>query len=336
MEGRELPAARQLWGMITAYWLTQSIYVAAKLGIADMLTAGPMTSNDLAALAKVNSNRLHRLMRFLASRGVFSQTADLRFGLTRLSECLRTDVRTSIRAVAIMHGEEQYEAWRNLLHAVRTGESAFAHTFGLDFFQYLGCHPESAGTFNDAMTASLWRSATLATTYDFSGVASLVDIGGGQGALIASILAQHPGIHGILFDLPDVLRDAQKNLKALGVADRCAIVAGNFFDSVPAGGDVYLLSQIIHDWDDDRSLIILRNCRAAMTLQSRLLLIERVVPEDDQPSEAKGLDLHMMVLLAGQERTRPEYRLLLDSAGFRLLNIFELPSEVSIIEAAPA
>ncbi len=321
--------------MMTAYWLTQAIYVAAKLGIADMLIAGPMTSTELASLANVNPNRLHRVMRFLASRGVFSQTADQRFGLTRLSECLRTDVPTSIRAVAVMHGEEQYEAWRNLLHAVRTGESAFGHTFGCDFFQYLSNRPESAGTFNDAMTASRWRSATLAETYDFNGVASLVDVGGGQGALIASVLAQHREIRGILFDLPDVVRGAHKNLQAAGVADRCAVVPGNFFESVPAGGDAYLLSQIIHDWDDERSRIILRNCRAAMTLQSRLLLIERVVPEDDQPSEAKGLDLHMMVLLAGQERTEQEYRLLLDSSGFRLLNIFEMPSEVSIIEAVP-
>jgi len=335
MNQDELSAQQRLWWMITGHWLSQSISVVARLGIADLLADGPKTSDELARATDVNPDRLYRVLRFVAGMEVFTQAHDRRFGLTPLSECLRSNLKSSARYHAVMFGGEPYQAWGNLSYTVRTGEAAFDHTFGVPYFDYLGNHPETATWFNNAMTAGRWRAADIATAYDFTEVKQVVDVGGGHGALLGYILAAHSHVHGVVFDLPQVVAGAGPHLDGLGLAGRFEAVGGSFFETAPSGGDVYILSQILHDWDDEPSLKILRTCRAAMSQRARLLIVDRVVLDDDQRSEAKALDLHMMVLLGGRERTEREWSSLLADAGFTLQRIIPLPTGTPIIEARP-
>ena len=333
----ELPPPAKLLHMMIGYWISQSVYVAAKLGIADLLRDGPRTSEELAAACQAHAAALYRLLRTLASLGVFTEVDARRFALTPLAEWLRTDHPGSMRALAIMYGEEQYRAWGHVLSSIQTGAPAFEQRFGVSYFQYLADHPESAATFNAAMTGYAAQVASgVVAADDFSHSRTVVDVGGGQGTLLATMLAANPHLHGILFDLPQVTADAAPLLTAAGVAARCQTIAGDFFAAVPSGGDVYILAHILHDWDDARGRTILQNCRAAMVPTGRILIVDMVVPPGNAPSDSKLADLHMLVLFNSRERTEVEFRDLLASAGLRLTRALSTASGPSIVEAVIA
>lgn len=329
-------AQAALQQMTNGYWVTQIIYVAAKLGIADLLKEGPRTIPALARSTKTHAPSLYRLMRALAGLGVFRENEDGQFEATTLGRCLVSGSPGALRARAIVNGEEWYRAWGELLHSVRTGETAFDHVFGMPFFEHLSANAGAAAIFNEAMASSTELAVrAVAEAYDLSGAGTIVDVGGGTGAFLAGILMANPGARGILFDQPEVVANASGLLTSGGVADRCAVVAGDFFEAVPSGDDVYILSWIIHDWDDDRGVTILKNCRRAMADDARLLVIEQVVPRGNEPSLSQLYDLHMLALSGGRERREDEYRALLAAADLQLARIIPTRVPRSLIEALP-
>jgi hypothetical protein len=320
-------------------WIGQAVHVAAKLGIADLLEDGPKSPATLAEATGAHAGTLHRLLRALASLGVFAEDADGRFALTSLAEGLRTNAPGSLRAYAIMMGEDwHWRAWGDLLNSVRTGQPAFEHVFGCPMFSYFGEHPEAARVFDAAMTSRTGQeTAAVIAAYEWPASATIVDVGGGQGALLAAILARNPDVHGVLFDMPHVIAVARGLIEEAGLADRCELAAGDFFERVPAGGDLYLLKRVVHDWDDERASAILRSCRAAMGDRSRLLVIEHVLPPGNAPSWGKLLDLQMLVLTpGGRERDEAGFRALLASTGLRLERIIPAGPTASLIEAVVA
>jgi hypothetical protein len=335
-EASPLPAAR-LGAMIGGARATQLVYVAAKLGIADLLKDGPKGSDELARAVLAHPGTLNRVLRALTALGVFAETEDGRFELTPLAEPLQSDVTGSMRDFAIMYGEDWF--WRPygaLLHSVRTGETPFEHVHGEGVFEYLDREPEAARVFNDAMTSlSGPHAATVVAAYDFSGISKIVDLGGGHGSLIAAILKANPNMRGVLYDRPSVVAGARDLLNAEGVAHRCELVAGDFFQSVPAGGDAYILKWIIHDFQDDRSVEILKNCRRAMADVGKLLLVERVVPRGKDGRSEKLADITMLAIPGGLERTEAQFSSLLRAAGFRLVRIVPTQTEMNVIEAVP-
>jgi hypothetical protein len=325
---------QQLDQLITGYWTSQAIYAAARFGIADLLKNGPLTADDLAAATSTNRDALYRLLRALASIGIFAESEGRRFSLTPLAEPLRSDVPESKRALALMSGDEQFRAWSEIVYSIETGKRAFDKVFGEPIFDYLGQHPEKARVFDAAMVGIHGReSAAVLDAYDFSGVNLLADIGGGNGSQITIVLQKHSGMKGILFDLPHVIERAQERMAPSGVLDRCQLVGGSFFESVPKGADAYVLRHIIHDWEEEKALKILRNCHEAMTPKSRLLVIESVIPPGNEPFGGKFLDLVMLLIPGGKERTADEYRELFEQAGFKLTRIIPTGTEVSILEA---
>ena len=330
-----MPPEMAMLQMTSGYWISQSIYAAAKLGIPDLLKDGPKSCEDLAASTGTKARALYRVMRALAQVGVFAETGEGHFTLTPLSACLQSDVPGSVRAITILFGEEQYKAWGDILYSMRTGESSFEHLYGMPVFQYYSQNPESAKIFNEAMTSgSDAEKAEVVKTYDFSNIHKLVDIGGGQGSFIASILKANPNLQGVLFDLPSVVEGAQDVIPAEGVADRCEIVGGSFYDSVPSGADAYILKHVLHDWDDETSLTILKNCHRAMEKNGKLLVVEQVVPPGNEPALAKFMDVNMMMLHPGGcERTEAEYKALFEAAGFKLTKTVPTQAMVSVIEA---
>ncbi len=319
--------------LLDGYWKTQAIYVAAKLGLADLLKDGPRSADDLAAATKTHAPSLYRLLRALASLGIFAEDERRRFGLTPLAECLRRDLPGSQWAMAVMSGEEHYRAFGELLWSVQTGKPAFERMFGAPVFDYLSTHPEQAKVFDEAMVG-VHGMETLAMleAFDLSDIGVLADVGGGNGSLICGVLKQYPAMRGILFDLPGVIERARGNIAAAGLADRCRCVAGNFFESVVPGADVYLMRHIIHDWDDDRCVKILKNIAAVLPAGGRVLIVETVIEPGNEPSFGKLLDLAMLALPGGKERTAEEYRALYAAGGFRLTRIVPARAGVSIIE----
>ncbi len=323
----------QMNQLLTGYWTSQAVSVAAKLGLSDLLAGGPRTADDLAALTGTHAPSLYRLLRALASVGVFAEQADHRFALTPLAECLRSDRPGSQRSLAIMMGEEHFHAWCELLYSIQTGQSAFAKLFGMPVFDFLSRHPEQARIFDEAMVGVHGReTAAMLDAYDFSAIGVLADVGGGNGSLLTAVLKRYPAMQGILYDLPGVVERAKAGIASAGLAGRCRAIGGSFFESVPAGADAYLMRHIIHDWDDAQSKTILQNIHRAMGPGGKLLLVEGVVPPGNDPSFTKLLDLNMLVLPGGKERTEAEYRALYGSAGFRLTRIVPTKSEVSVIE----
>lgn len=325
----------ELIKMIAAPWISQSIYTVVKLGVIDLL----IEATDYQVLAqKVNAKPevLYRLLQGLVSVGIISEIRLGTFVLTESGSLLCSGAAGGLSSFALLWGEEFYQAWGNLLETVQTGNTAFDRVYHTNLFQYLHSQPEVARTFNDAMTglAALLYPKVL-STYDFSGCKRLVDVGGGCGTLIGLILSANPSLQGVLFDQPDVVTQANIVLSAYDVLDRCDIVAGDFFETVPTGGDTYVLSNIIHDWDNDRSLSILNNCRRAIDEQGRLLLIEMVLSNDQEPTLARMTDLNMLVLTGGQERTQEEFHSLLRSSGFTLKRFLPVEQLTCIIEAVP-
>jgi O-methyltransferase/methyltransferase family protein len=323
-KGMNVPPSAALMQMVIGYRASQALYVAAKLGIADLLKDGPKGSDALAQATQAHPAALRRLLRALVSLGVFEEDAQGRFGLTPMGTHLRSDVPGSLRApVLFLAGEEGWRSWGALLHSVQTGEPAFDHVYGMGGFDYYAEHPEGAKILDEAMAGftALVADAVLGA-YDFSGTRTLVDVGGGNGALLAAILKAHPTMRGILFDLPHVVSGAPQVLGDAGVVARCQVVGGSFFESVPEGGDAYLLKWIIHDWDDERSVAILTACRRAMKGNGKLLVVDQVLPHRAEPSESTDafmFDLEMLVVTSGgRERSEDEFRTLLAAAGFRL------------------
>jgi len=328
-------AESNLQRLLTGTWISQMLYAAAKLGLADHLAGEPMSAEDLAPAVGVQAEPLYRLMRALAGEGVFAEDEHRRFSLTPMAELLRSDAAGSKQAMAIMLGEEHHAAWGQIIYSLQTGKPAFDHVYGQPIFDYLASHPEAARVFDAAMTAVHGsETAQMLSAYDFSGCKTLADIGGGNGSLITMVLQKHPQLKGILYDIDHVVARAKPRLEAAGVADRCQIVAGNFFDSVPSGADTYLMRHIIHDWDEARCIKILKNVRAVLPAGGKLLLIEAVVPTGNEPSFGKLMDINMMVLPGGKERTADEYRALYVAAGFKLSRIVPTAGVMSLIEGA--
>ena len=329
--------SQQLWEMILGFQVSQLIHVAAMLGLADVLKDGPKSCEDLAQAVGAHPCMLYRVLRMLASVGIFAEQEDGRFNLTPLATYLQTDVPGSVRGTAMLYGEEWF--WRPygaLLHTVQTGETAFPHVFGMGLFDYVAQHPEASELFNRGMTTATRRSTVaILAAYDFSGIGTLVDVGGGHGALITALLQAHPTMRGILFDLPHVVAGARRVIEAEGVVDRCALVAGSHLEAVPCGGDVYLLKSIIDGEDDAHATVILQNCRRAMADRGRLVLVDWVIPPGNAPSRTKVSDITMLVMVGGVVRTEAEFRALFAAAGFRLTAIVPTAAQYSILEGVP-
>jgi len=316
--------------LIRGYWTTQAIFVAAELRIADLLIDGPKHPDVLGREAGVKGDMLYRVLRALASIGIFAEDSDGRFMLTPLAETLCGD--SGQRAYARLHGIELYQSWASLLEAVRTGDAGFVKAFGMPAFEYFGKNHERGAVFDKAMTGHHGSEADpMLDAYDFSVFKELVDVGGGNGGLLISILRRHPQMRGVLFDLPGVVARAGEPIEAAGLRERCRLVGGSFLVSVPGGGDAYLLRHVVHDWRDEDAATILRQCRRAMCPGGKVLVVEIVVPAGNDPSFAKWMDL-MMVTYGGKERSEKQYRELFAMAGLRLTQIVPTKAGISVIE----
>ncbi len=329
-------AYSDLMRLISGFQVSQAISVAATLRIADLLSSGPRSSEDLAAATETDPSALYRLLRALAAAGIFRETEDCRFGLTPMAECLRSDAPQPAGPLAAFIGRPHFwNAWGDLLHSVRTGESAFRRLHGMNVWEFLAGKAEESDIFNRAMAAlSCGAGSAVGAAYDFGAVQRIVDVGGGNGALLAEILRAHPNTRAVLFEQPQVAADARVFLEAAGVADRCDIVGGDFFENVPEA-DILILKSIIHDWDDAAAVAILRVCRRAIASQGKLLIIERVVAPPNEAPEIKFSDLNMLVLPGGQERTRDEFAELFAAAAFRLTNVIPTRTRWNVIEGEP-
>jgi hypothetical protein len=329
-------AGRLLDGFLT----TQLLYVAAKLGVADVLAGGPRTGAEVAEAVGADPDLLTRVLRGLALEDVLEERDGGRFALTEVGACLRSEVAGSLRGPLIVRGELYYQAAAGMLAAVRHGGTAFEQVYGSRFFDHLAGHPEQQAVFQASMTGrSEQEAGDVVAAYDFGGLGRLVDVGGGYGILLGSVLRSAPELRAVLVDQPAVVEQARRRLEAEGVAGRCELVAGDFFSAVPAGADAYLLSRVLHDWADDDARRLLATCREAMGPASRLLIVEALLPEraTDQPAVIR-MDLHMLVLLGARERTEAQYRRLLADAGFRVERVVPTasPAGLSVIEAVPA
>jgi hypothetical protein len=323
--------------------MSQALYVATRLGIPDILADGPRDVEELAQTTGAHAPSLRRLLAALASVGVLDKIGPRHFALTEIGFALRTGVPGSVRpAVLFLLNEAHWRPWGHLLHTVRTGQTAFDHAHGMSLFEFLSRHPQEADLFNKGMAGNSPAHAQLvASSYDFSQIGMVVDVAGGRGRLLATILESNAHLRGILFDLPHVVEDARQLIREAGVADRCELVGGNFFEAVPEGGNAYVLRNIIHDWEDDQAVAILTTCRRAMANDARLILVERYVADD--PREAPLVhqaDLELLVNVGGLERTTDEYATLLARSGLRLartISLGPIPEAMGhhLIEAQP-
>jgi hypothetical protein len=341
-EAQQPPPAAGLSQLLRGSLVTQLIHVAATLGVADLLCDGSKGTHELAAALRVDPEALYRVLRALASVGIFEETDPRWFALTPLAQLLRTDVSGSLRASAMLYGEPWWwRAFGDLLHSVRTGQPAFDHVHGESLFAYLRHAADAATIFNDHQTNMTRQdAAAVVNAYGFRECTTVVDVGGGHGALTAAILKACSWTTAILFDQPAVIEGAKQRLRAEGLTDRCACVAGDFFESVPVGGDAYVLKDIVHDWDDDRATAILYKCRRAIAQapasSAKLLVVEKVIPPGNAPFPGKLIDITMLLVTGGRERTENEYEALLNKAGFTLTRIVPTSSPASVIEAIPA
>jgi hypothetical protein len=333
-----------LMPLINGFMASRVVHVAAELGIADLLAQGAKSSEVLARETGTSAPSLHRLLRALASLGVIDELSPGHFALNALGAQLRNGVPDSVRNLALTFGSERaWRPWGELRHSILTGAPAFRQVFGMDPFDYLTAHPQQAAVFNEAM-AEITRQVAKAVVagHDFAPFSTIVDVGGGNGTLIAGILNTAPKLRGIVFDSPSGSAEASRQLEARGLAERCEVIAGDFFRSVPRGADAYILKSIIHDWDDERSVTILKNCREAISADGSLLLIERVMPAQIDASAGHQLwtmmDMHMLVMLGGRERTEDEFQALFAAANFKLKRTLLLPGATgfSLIEGIPA
>jgi hypothetical protein len=334
----EEPPHHRLVAMTRAYYLAPMVHAAAQLGLADRIGAGEQTAEELAAATGTHATSLYRLLRTLAGEGLFRETAPRRFALTALGAALKADAPGGARdTILFTAGDHHWRAWGELPATLKDGQPGIEKVYGQTFFEYLAERPEEARQFNTAMIGIHGAEAALiAKGYDFSVFGTIVDVGGGTGNLLATILERHKASHGVLYDLPPVVAEARGLIAARGLEDRMSVEAGSFFDRVPEGGDAYILSQIIHDWPEERCLALLAACRRAMTAEARLLIIETVIPPGNEPHVGKTQDIVMLVFTGGQERTEAEHAALLDKAGFRLVRVAPTAASASVVEAVPA
>jgi hypothetical protein len=330
------PPHLELIGMATAIWKARALYAAAHLGLADLLAAGPQDVTALAARTGTHAPSLHRLLRALAGFGVLTEAAPRCFAVTPLGAALGQDAPGAARSTVLtLAGDWQWQAWSHFLTSLRSGGTGLACATGQELFGYLADHPHDSSRFDEAMTGlygGLWPAVVAA--WDFSPLNSVADIGGGVGLLLAEILSTHAHLRGLLLEQAATIAKARQVMEQRGLAPRCELVAGDFFAAVPSGHDAYVLAHVLHDWDDARCLSILRNCRGAMHRDARLLIVETVLPEGDAPHPGKLLDLVMLTVTGGRERTEPEFAGLLDAAGLRLVRVVPTATEQCIVEAA--
>ena len=331
---QQLPPSAYLMQMIFGFTVARALAVAAQFRIADYLKDGPKTADELAQFAGVHPRSLYRLLRALSGASVFSEDSAGRFSLTVLSELLRSDHPQSLRGFAeLMADTLNFQVWADLSYSVQTGNAVFPHQHNMRFFEWLEQNPGEARLFHEAMTSlSAGAVAAVVEAYDFSGITKLVDVGGGHGLLIAEILSKYPLMRGVVYDDPKVVEGAREVLQAHGVAERGELIGGDFFVSVPEGGDAYILKHIIHDWNDDECATILGHCHKVLPVGGKVLIVEMVIPEPNVPSIGKLLDLQMLVYLTGRERTGKEYGDLLSQVGFDLQRIVPTLSPYGVIE----
>jgi len=331
----EVPPPVAMMGLITGYWVSQAVGVVALLGVADQLGEGPRGSDELARAVGADPQALYRVLRLLASLGVFAEVAPDSFALTPLGETLRSDSPGSVRNFAITEtAPGHWLPWGRLHESVRSGRPMAREALGMELFDWYAQNPEEAGFFNAAMgNLSALAASELVRVYDFSAVRTVADVGGAHGVLLTAVLRANPAARGILFDLPHVIATAGDAVAEEGLSQRCELVSGDFFEAVPEGADLHLLKQIVHDWDDERATRLLQNCHRALGPAGKLLLVEMVIPPENQPSPAQAMDLNMMVLLGGRERTEEDYQRLFQAAGFRLERVIPTHSPFSVIEA---
>jgi hypothetical protein len=332
----ELPPTARMLQIITGYWTSQAVGTAARLGIADQLVDGPRKSSEVAQGVGADPQALFRLMRMLASIGVFTMDAQGRFGLTPLADTLRSGIPGSVKNFAVAETTPgHWQPWGKLYEAIRTGEPTCKSSLGVELWDWYSKNPEEGEYFNRAMgDLSAAVADEVIRIYDFAGFQKVMDIGGAHGILLGAILKANPKMRGILFDLPRVTATARESLETQGIAQRCEVVTGDFFESVPPGADIHVLKQVIHDWSDEECTTILKNCHEALKPKGKLLLVEMVIPPDNSPSMAQAMDLNMLVLLTGRERTESEYRDLLAAGGFELERVMSTHSPFSVIEAS--
>lgn len=333
-----VPPHVQVIQMGTACWVSQLIVTAARVRLADHLADGPRSAAELAESTGTNPRALHRFMRTLASFGILTQGEQHKFALTPLGEALKSDAPGSARSTILtMAGPWMWKAWGEFPYSLETGKTAMEKVFGMPIFDYLAQHPQEAAQFSEAMVGIHGAEPpAVAAAYDFSAVVSIVDVGGATGNMLTHILARHPQPRGVLFDRPHVVTEAPALLRARGVESRVSIVHGDFFESVPTGGDVYILSHIIHDWSEEQCLTILGNCRKAMKPGAKLLIVEFVLPEGNTPHFGKLADMVMLAIPGGEERTADEYKTLLAAANLKMTRVIPTASDVSIVEAEPS
>ena len=326
--------SQQILRMSFGFALSQSLRVVAELGIADLLGGGERSVDELSQATHTNADALYRVMRLLASEGVFREESPRHFSQTELSATLRSDLPASPRDFVRMINGEPFQAFAQLLYSVRTGKPAFDQVFGAPRFEWLGSHPEQAALFQQAMIAfSQGSNEAVADAYDFSSSRCVVDVGGGHGQLLSAILIRNPHLSGILFDLPAGVAAARTG--AGGALPRCELIAGDFFENVPAA-DTYILKKVIHDWDDERAAIILANCRKAMSANGKVLLAETLFPVGNDPDPIKVLDVNMLTVPGGLERTENQFASLFSVAGLRLERVIATKAPISILEACIA
>ncbi|MFI6442576.1 methyltransferase [Streptomyces sp. NPDC050759] len=327
-----------MFGMISGFWVSRVIHTVAKLEIPDHLAESPATAEALAVKTGMHAPSLYRVLRAAAAAGIFEEDADGAFSVTPLGATLRKDVPGSLHAFAVTElGGGHYRAWGDLMHSVRTGEIAFDHAHGMTIWEYFfERNPEDGQIFNASMTGLTGTVVeAVLEAYDFTPYRRPVDVGGGQGAFLSAVVGTNPEARGVLFDAPSVIAKAGPGLKARGVADRIETVSGSFFDSVPGGGDLYLLKWVLHDWNDDDNRKILQNVRSAMPEGARLVVVDTVVPVGNELSPSKFIDLDMMIANGGMERTEQQFRDLFEASGFRLERIIPTHSPSSVIEGVP-
>jgi hypothetical protein len=333
----EAQAAQQLMQMTSGFVLTAALYPIAKLKIADLLADGPLPVTELAQKTGSNADVLYRVLRLLASAGVFAESAGKVFALTPVSECLRADQPGSMRDLVLWMGNRfHFKVWSEMSYSIQTGQPAVEYVYGKSAFEAIFGDPEIAYDFNTAMTCfSRQIAPALLEAYDFSGIGTLMDVAGGHGAILCEVLSQYPEMKGILFDMENVIEEATCHICSLNMDHRCQTITGNFFDEIPAGADAYYMQHIIHDWADELALKILENCHRALEgrKDGRLIIVDSVVPETSEPHFSKILDLEMLLMPGGRERTEGEWRELFDKAGFEITRIIPMQAAESVIEA---
>jgi hypothetical protein len=328
---------KRLMEMIHGNWVSQCLYVAAKLGIADYLKDGAKNSTDLARSLDAHPIALYRLLRTLSGLGIFHEEPANMFSLTPLGELLKTESPDSLREyIILINDKECYKSWGYLLYSIKTGESAFKQVFGEDFLDYVNNHSQFSNTFDRAMVQKYKGViASIIKAYDFSNFNTIVDVGGGYGQLLLEILRKYPHVRGILFDLPHVIEGAKKHVLGFDIANRCTLVAGDCFDEIPKGGDAYVLKSFINNWDERSAVRVLENCRKPASSFSKLIIIEPVLLPPNEPDYGKLMDLQLLVLQKSGERTKEEFEQLLRLSGFIMKSVIPTESEFSIIEAIP-